>query len=288
VVNNSSTISLELDSKPQSVAVARGMLSAVLELVGSDPELVDDVKMAVSEACNNVVLHAYGGGIGPLIVELELSDQQLAVLVADRGVGIGDAAPADGRLGVGLPMMQTLADRAQFRDAAAGGTEVELAFGWDSRGPPTLQTGVGGTGARPFPAKPTGDVVVSNCPVSMLEAVLGRLATIMASTARFSVDRLSDVRLFTDAVAARVGAVSDEPVTFALATATRRLEVALGPFAVGIGVQLLPVRSPTTTVSLPLLLADEWGSEPFHGRELIRVVMTDPGAERSAAEWVGE
>src|SRR5438105_10527419 len=78
---NPSTVSLELDSKPHSVALARGMLSAVLELLGFGPELLDDVKMAVSEACNNVVLHAYDDRVGPLLVELKLGDRELGVVV---------------------------------------------------------------------------------------------------------------------------------------------------------------------------------------------------------------
>ena len=283
MVKSATTISLELESKPQSVAVARGMLSAVLELVGSDPELLDDVKIALSEACNNVVLHAYADASGPLVVEVQLSDLELAVTVRDRGVGIGDGAPTDGRLGVGLPMMRTLADRARFRDAAGGGTEVALAFRWDSRGWHSLRTAAQTPGAQAPHAKPTGDVVVSGCPVVMLAAVLGRIATILASAARFSVDRLSDLRLLTDAVAARVGAVSDAPVTFALAIETRRLELALGPFAAGVGAQLLPgpARVPTA-FSLPLLLADEWRNESFEASEVVRVVMTD-SAGRPAA-----
>src|SRR6478672_6337864 len=112
VLTSSSTIKLKLESRPQSVAIARGMLSAVLELLGFEAELLDDVKMAVSEACNNVVLHAYGAAVGPLYVDFELTGKRVGVTVRDEGIGISELAPAEGRLGVGIPMMQTLAEEA--------------------------------------------------------------------------------------------------------------------------------------------------------------------------------
>ena len=260
----------------------------MLELLGLGPERLDDVKMAVSEACNNVVLHAYGDRVGPLFVELELSDGEIGVVVRDRGSGLARTEPAEGRLGVGLPMMQTLADDAQFRDVDGGGTEVRLMFGWDSEGLRHLDREAPPLLADPASARPAGEVVVWHCPVPMLAGVLGRLATILAAAARFSLDRLSDVRLLTDAVAARVEAVSAEPVTFALATTLRRLELALGPLAPGTGGQLVPERSSLTASSMPLLLADEWRPETSGGgAELVRVVITDSRGPRSDGEWVG-
>jgi serine/threonine-protein kinase RsbW len=277
VTESSSTISLELDSKPQSVALARGMLSAVLEVVGFEPEVLDDVKMAVSEACNNVVLHAYGDGIGPMLVDLDIPDGQLVVVVRDRGIGLSGREPALGRLGVGLPMMQTLADHAEFLNAVGGGTEVRMRFGSNSRSPRRLDPAPRVQSGGPEAPKPTGDVVVSHCPMPLLAGVMGRLATIIAAAARFSLDRLSDVRLFTEAVAAQLQTACAAPVTFSLATAPRRLELALGPLEPVTAGRLVPERSSLTASALPLLLADEWAREPFHGAELVRAVITDPG-----------
>ena len=56
-----STVRLRLESRPQTLTIVRGMLGGVAELLSIDPELLDDLKTSVSEACNNVVLHAYGG-----------------------------------------------------------------------------------------------------------------------------------------------------------------------------------------------------------------------------------
>jgi serine/threonine-protein kinase RsbW len=277
VTESSSTISLELDSKPQSVALARGMLSAVLESLGCEQELLDDVKMAVSEACNNVVLHAYGDGVGPMLVDLDIPGGELVVVVRDRGIGLAGREPALGRLGVGLPMMQTLAADAQFRDAVGGGTEVRMRFASNSRSSRRVDPAPRVLSGEPETPKLAGDVVVTHCPVTLLAGVMGRLAAITAAAARFSLDRLSDVRLFTDAVAAQLQTTCPAPVTFSLATTPRRLELALGPFEPVTARRLVPERSSLTASALPLLLADEWAREPFHGAELVRAVITDPG-----------
>jgi hypothetical protein len=115
---------------------------------------------------------------------------------------------------------------------------------------------------------------------------MGRLATIISAAARFSLDRLSDVRLFTDAVAACLQTTRAGSVTFALATQPRRLEVAVGPLEPTTAGRLVPERSSLSASTLPLLLADTWAREPFYGAELVRAVITDPGAPAPPADWV--
>src|SRR5258707_5799480 len=55
---------LQLDSSPETLTLVRGALGGMADLLSLDVELLDDLKTAVSEACNNVVMHAYGGGSG--------------------------------------------------------------------------------------------------------------------------------------------------------------------------------------------------------------------------------
>ena len=88
-------VRLELDSRPETLTLVRGVLAGVAELIGLDPELLDDLKTAVSEACNNVVMHAYEGETGPLTV-LHVHRAR-----GDRGGGggrgVGPAAAGAGR-----------------------------------------------------------------------------------------------------------------------------------------------------------------------------------------------
>jgi anti-sigma regulatory factor (Ser/Thr protein kinase) len=96
-----STVRLRLESRPQTLTIVRGMLGGVAELLSIDPELLDDLKTSVSEACNNVVLHAYGGEPGPMEVGLFVTDEHFSVRVLDEGVGMS-APPSAGDVGQGI------------------------------------------------------------------------------------------------------------------------------------------------------------------------------------------
>src|SRR5579884_3366816 len=129
MTDDSPTISLRLESSPETLTLVRGMLGGVAELLHLDPELLDDLKTAVSEACNNVVMHAYEGASGPLWVCLYVQADAIEVTVRDRGRGIPVLAPSDDRLqGVGIPIMRALAHQTSFRPHKDGGTEVWLQF----------------------------------------------------------------------------------------------------------------------------------------------------------------
>jgi len=110
-MNRLAKVRLELDSHPESVALARAALSGLAEWRSFDPELVNDLKTAVSEASNNVVVHAYGDEAGPLILHLEADSTGVYATVRDRGVGLHAATSVDGQ-GVGLAVISALAARA--------------------------------------------------------------------------------------------------------------------------------------------------------------------------------
>jgi len=129
VIDEPARVRLELESRPESVTLVRSLLSAFAEALELGGELLDDLKTAVSEACNNVVLHAYGDGqVGPMTVSIEWTGSGLDVLVQDRGDGIRQIASSDDRMGVGLAVISALADRAGFESRHGGGTEVRMSF----------------------------------------------------------------------------------------------------------------------------------------------------------------
>lgn len=105
------------------------MLAAFATSSGWDGEL-HDAATAVSEACNNVVRHAYADGRGPLAVSLAITTTGLEVSVADRGRGLAGTPPSSASLGVGLALIAAVADAAHFDHAATGGTEVVMTFAW--------------------------------------------------------------------------------------------------------------------------------------------------------------
>jgi serine/threonine-protein kinase RsbW len=123
-------VRLELPALPENVAVVRQAAGGVASAMGLVDPLLADVKMAVSEACANVVIHAYGEGAGPMEVELQPGDATLTVVVRDRGNGVRPRLDPEGtNLGLGLPLMAALCDEVEVRHGdGEPGTEVRMAF----------------------------------------------------------------------------------------------------------------------------------------------------------------
>ena len=271
------TVTLELTSRAENLTLVRGMLGGVAELLGIDPELLDDLKTAVSEACNNVVLHAYGGQAGPLAVALYVNPEAIEVAVRDHGTGIAQLTQVDDRMqGIGLPVIQALAQQADFRRGADGGTEVWMVFAGSRDGRPLFGPPAPSTPDDGWTRDMSGDAIASVSPVALLNGVLGRLARALAATARFSLDRFSDVYLVTDAIGALARRCSSgDRVGFSLESEPRRLSITIGPFRPGTH-ELLGGDDPAVGANSPLaLLSDELSCERDDAAERLRVVLID-------------
>ena len=272
------TVSLDLVSRAENLTLVRGMLGGVGELLAIDPELLDDVKTAVSEACNNVVLHAYRIEPGPLSVRLFVHDRELAVAVCDQGEGLVYDGPTDDRLaGIGVPVIQALATRTEFRPLPRGGTEVWMSFAGERDGRQLFSDPSVPAPDDGWTRGLSGDAIVSLSPIALLGGVLGRLARALAATARFSLDRFSDVYLVTDAVAALAHRSAAGPrMGFCLDGASRRMEIVVGPFRAGTA-ELLSGEDPVVGSRSPLaLLTDELAMElDADGGERLRLAMLD-------------
>jgi serine/threonine-protein kinase RsbW len=269
-------VRLELASSPETLTLVRAMLGGVAEELSLDPELLDDLKTAVSEAANNVVMHAYGSESGPLWVSLQVTPDVIEVVVRDQGQGIPSVTQADDRLqGVGIPIMLALAQQTAFRALPQGGTEVWMQFAGMREGQPLYQTPEVVAPEDERSGQLTGDAVVSLSPVSLLGAVLGRLARALAARARFSLDRFSDVYLVTDALADYAGqAASDSRICFCIATSNRRMELTVGPFRAGASSELSADEAGDVASALRLL-SDEFEVRPENGTEALHLVMLD-------------
>jgi serine/threonine-protein kinase RsbW len=110
------------------VPVVRHALIGVAEVAGLSALQTKDVEIAVTEACTNAVLHAYDNGAGVIDVAAWLGERQLVVVVRDHGRGV--SAPSNHRdgLGLGIPLMEGLANQVTIREPEDGGTEVRLTF----------------------------------------------------------------------------------------------------------------------------------------------------------------
>jgi anti-sigma regulatory factor (Ser/Thr protein kinase) len=278
-------VSLALTARPEALTLVRAALAGLAEQLELDAELLDDLKTAVSEACNNVVLHAYRGAEGPMSVELFADPDGLGVRIRDQGVGLGATnVAAEPSLGVGLPVIRALTDRSDFRSLPDGGTEVVMGFAAERDGQRLFQALPEVSPADDWGGGLDGDAVASVSPLDLLGPVLGRVARVLAATSRFSLDRFSDVYLVTDALAALAGAGAGEGrLTFAARADTRRLELELCPLPKGTAARVQDGEWGQSEPSPLSALTDGLEGEPCPGvgglepgeHELLRLVMLD-------------
>jgi len=125
---------LRVPARPENVALARQALAGLCEAIPTSAKVLADVKLAVTEACTNCVVHAYPNGLreGAVIeVEANPGAHDLLVVVRDYGRGISPNTESPG-LGLGLPLIAALSHTVEFRGgAAANGTEVVMSFSLD-------------------------------------------------------------------------------------------------------------------------------------------------------------
>ena len=121
-------LELTLPARPENVGVVRQVLGGVAEALALDPETLDDVRLAVSEACANAVIHAYAGvPAGLMDIDVRTEARELQVCVRDHGGGMAPRADSPG-LGVGLPLMASLAGSMEVLTPHGGGTEIRMRF----------------------------------------------------------------------------------------------------------------------------------------------------------------
>jgi serine/threonine-protein kinase RsbW len=123
-----SDVRLTLPSRPENVAVIRHMLGAFADALRLPPELVEDMRLAVTEACTNVVRHAYRDGeLGTIDVVIRPSGERLELIVSDHGSGMGPSADVTGP-GLGLPMIAALADHLEIEHGPERGSRLAMSF----------------------------------------------------------------------------------------------------------------------------------------------------------------
>ena len=102
-------LQMRLPARAENVAVVRHALAGLAEQVGMEPARVADLKTVVTEACMNVVIHAYPDGEGALTVEAEPDTDLLSVTVRDSGTGISPRADSErASLKLGLSLIAAL------------------------------------------------------------------------------------------------------------------------------------------------------------------------------------
>src|SRR5215203_657002 len=120
-------IRLTLPARPQNVAVVRHVLGALAKAIGLDRPVIDDMRLAVTEACTNVVRHAYADGEGTIDVVVRPRNDTVEVVVADEGRGMGPSPDTSGP-GLGMPLIAALADSVDVQRDRTRGIRLAMRF----------------------------------------------------------------------------------------------------------------------------------------------------------------
>lgn len=234
-------VRLQLASTPENVVLVREMLSGLAETLTVGESDLNDIRTAVTEACNNVVLHAYEGDLGLMEIEVHVTSGGVRALVRDHGCGIQarpegtDPYPP----GIGLHVIHTLAHSLELKETVGGGTEVCVAFAIpgisalepcsDERELPSLAL-----------ARTPSTTTLSIAPIVLARSVLPRLVSTLAARAHFSTDRISDTQLLVDALVAHVqGALSGSQLKVEVDVEPRKIELHIAPLTLGRAQQLI-------------------------------------------------
>jgi anti-sigma regulatory factor (Ser/Thr protein kinase) len=118
---------LTVPALPENVAVVRRLLECVAGVHEMPASVVEDVRLAVTEACTNVVRHAYEEGEGAIDVVVKPRASSLEVVISDEGRGMGPSPDTNGP-GLGLPLISALASSVDLRPGRRGGSRLTLTF----------------------------------------------------------------------------------------------------------------------------------------------------------------
>jgi serine/threonine-protein kinase RsbW len=221
-------LQLTLAARTENVAVVRHALAGLAESIGMNDEGIGDLKTIVTEACMNVVIHAYEDE-GALDVEARPDEEGLTVVVRDYGGGIRPRADLDRpSLKLGLPLIAALSDSFEIAGGIDQGTRITMRLRLRKELQPAEEdisgepAGLEGASARAV-SSPT-----------LIAPVLGRMVGALAARRDITIDRLSDAMLLSDAISAGApGGFLDGRVRVVLSERDRGVTIRVGPMESG-------------------------------------------------------
>lgn len=127
-------LKMTFPSNSENVGIARitaAAFAAQLDLTLND---IEEIKVAVSEAISNAVIHGYGNETGMIDFSMALEEGVLEFIIKDYGKGIADIALArqpsyssdPERMGLGFVFMESFMDELRVESEVGKGTTVHM------------------------------------------------------------------------------------------------------------------------------------------------------------------
>jgi anti-sigma regulatory factor (Ser/Thr protein kinase) len=250
--NENLAMQMSLPARAENVAVVRHALAGLAEKVGMDEVSLADLKTVVTEACMNVVVHAYPGQENGLLEVEAASDLDgITVVVRDHGGGIRPRPDLQRpSLRIGLTLIAALSSSFEIRGGVDRGTEIRMHLPLQAREPSASDP--------QRPARPSVEATrVRVGPPDVVGSVLGRVVSALAARHQITLDRLSDAMLLSDAISARAPeGFSDGHVSLSIDDRPEGVELRVGPMTDG-GAQRLRESFDLPEVGSLAKLADE-------------------------------
>jgi serine/threonine-protein kinase RsbW len=227
---------LRVAALPENLAVVRQAVAGFAEGAGFDESAISDLKTITTEACMNAVVHAYSEGEpGPIEVTAEARTDDLEVAVRDMGTGFQPRPmePGDDSLRIGLPLIAALSDGFEISGGPGGGTEVKMRLDYE-------RPSNGNEPDERIAAPDTVGTTMAIPPGELARPVLSRVIGALATRAEFSIDRLSDTVLLTDAVSGHDASdFHDGTAQITILDGDGTLDVLIGPLVKGASQRIL-------------------------------------------------
>lgn len=128
---------LKLPSSTNHLELIREFVTNIARGVGFDDEKINQIELAVDEACTNVVKHAYkGDDRKPLEVRVHTDKKKFTIIISDKGRGFSPQKIKTPDMkkylsemrvgGLGIYLMQTLMDEVDFKIEPGKKNQVRL------------------------------------------------------------------------------------------------------------------------------------------------------------------
>ena len=123
------TIKMEVTSNPEYVSIIRLTVSGLANKVGFSLDDIEDIKVAVSEACTNAIKHSLDD---KFLVQFSVLENGLTIEVEDKGTGYDVESLQEPDLtnpkesGLGLFIIKTLMDEVSTISNSDVGTRVKM------------------------------------------------------------------------------------------------------------------------------------------------------------------
>jgi serine/threonine-protein kinase RsbW len=229
-----SGLQMFLPGRAENVAVVRHALAGLAERIGMDEPGIADLKTVVTEACMNVVVHAYPADT-PGLLEVEAGEELdgLTVVVRDYGMGIRPRPDVERpSLRIGLTLIAALSKSFEIKGGVDRGTEIRMHL--------PLRSAVGEVERSPAQVSTVAEAAELRVGHPDLVApILTRALGAFAARREVTVDRLSDAMLLSDAISAgALKSFEDGHVSLSILDRDEGVELRVGPMKDGAAEQL--------------------------------------------------